>query len=75
MLTTHAEHDLTQHQRTIEAMHNVLRVLNSNRSLDEILPLSSRSLDSSSTAMRRRSICWTKTSGFTCRHLKAWMPA
>jgi len=32
-----SESDLTQHTRMIDAMHNVLRVLNSNRSLDEIL--------------------------------------
>jgi hypothetical protein len=32
-----SESDLTQHTRLIDAMHNVLHVLNSNRSLDEIL--------------------------------------
>ncbi|MDX2163600.1 MAG: GAF domain-containing sensor histidine kinase [bacterium] len=34
---TVSDHDFAQHKRTIDAMHNVLRVLNSNRSLDEIL--------------------------------------
>ncbi len=37
MLTHAADSDLVQHRHTIDSMHNVLRVLNSNRSLDEIL--------------------------------------
>lgn len=37
MLTTQSDDDLVQHKRMIDSMHNVLRVLNSNRSLDEIL--------------------------------------
>lgn len=37
MVLNQRDPDLTLHRRTIDAMHNVLRVLNSNRSLDEIL--------------------------------------